>query len=120
MLSGDGNENSQKTVGLISKKKKHNNFAPAAHFFVHFFAVVLHDGNVRLPETSELHVLLRKFYMWSCSRFSLPLIFNLVAASISHFLMHRRYKIFMLFFKRNWSPLFFYLWLYLFLCYTRQ
>ena len=37
---------------------------------------------MRLPETSELHVLLRKFYMWSCSRFSLPLIFNLVAASI--------------------------------------
>ena len=32
--------------------------------------------------------------MWSCSRFSLPLIFNLVAASISHFLMHRRYKIY--------------------------
>ena len=57
---------------------------------MHFFAVVLHDGNVRLPETSELHVLLRKFYMWSWSRFSLPLIFNLVAASISHFLMHRR------------------------------
>ena len=71
----------------------------------------VHDGNVRLPETSELHVLLRKFYMWSCSRFSLPLIFNLVATGISHFLMHRRYKIFMLFFKRNWSPLFFYLWL---------
>ena len=109
MLSGDGNENSQKNSRSNYQKK--NNFAPAAHFFVHFFAVVLHDGNVRLPETSELHVLWRKFYMWSCSRFSLPLIFNLVAASISHFLMHRRYKIFMLFFKRNWSPLFFYLWL---------
>ena len=34
---------------LISKK---NNFARAAHFFVHFFAVVLHDDNVKLPETS--------------------------------------------------------------------
>ena len=45
--------------------------------------------------------------MWSCSRFSLPLIFNLVAASISRFLINRRYKIFMLFFKRHWSPLFF-------------
>ena len=55
MLSGDGNENSQKTVGLISQK---NNFARAAHFFFgHFFAVVLHDDNVKLPETSELHVL---------------------------------------------------------------
>ena len=39
----------KKTIGLISKK---NNFARAAHFFVHFFAVVLHDYNVKLPETS--------------------------------------------------------------------
>ena len=44
MLSGDGNENSKKkkSVGLISKKTtlhvQHN-------FFVHFFAVVLHDYN---------------------------------------------------------------------------
>ena len=37
------------TIGLISKKA-------AMHvqhtFFVHFFAVVLHDYNVKLPETS--------------------------------------------------------------------
>ena len=31
-----------------------NNFAHAAHFFVHFFALVLHDYNVKLPKT--LHV----------------------------------------------------------------
>ena len=31
------------TIGLISK----NNFARAAHFFVHFFAVVLHDYNLK-------------------------------------------------------------------------
>ena len=44
MLSGDGNENSQKeSVGLISKKKK--NFARAAHFFGHFLAVFWHDYN---------------------------------------------------------------------------
>ena len=55
-------------------------------FLVHFFAVVLHDDNVKLPETSELHVLWRKCCMWSSSLFSLPLIFTLVAASISHFL----------------------------------
>ena len=41
MLSGEGNENCEKTtIGLISKKGtlhvQHN-------FFVHFFAVVLHD-----------------------------------------------------------------------------
>ena len=51
MLSGEGNENGKKTTtGLISKK---SNFARAAHFFfVHFFAVVFHDYNVKLPETS--------------------------------------------------------------------
>ena len=43
--------------------------------------------------------------MCSCSPFfSLPLIFTLVAASISPF-SHRRYKTFTFFFKRNWSPL---------------
>ena len=51
MLSGrEGNENGEKTtIGLISK-------TAALHmqgtFFVHFFAVVLHDYNVKLPETS--------------------------------------------------------------------
>ena len=50
MLRGEGNEHGEKTtIGLISKN---NNFARAAHFFVHFFAVVLHDYNVKLPETS--------------------------------------------------------------------
>ena len=50
MLSGEGNENGEKTtIGPVSKK-------PTLHvqhtFFVHFFAVVLHDYNVKLPETS--------------------------------------------------------------------
>ena len=39
----------KKSVGVTSKK---NNFARTAHFFVHFFAVVLHDYNEKLPETS--------------------------------------------------------------------
>ena len=89
MLSGEGN-------GLISKK---NNFARAAHFFLQFFAVVLHDYNAKLPET----LLWRKCRTCSRSFFfiSLPLIFSLhcwplfftaahfllalLAASISHF-----------------------------------
>ena len=55
MLSGDDNENSQKrSVDLVSKittlHMQHT-------FFVHFFAVVLHDYNEKLPETSWLHVL---------------------------------------------------------------
>ena len=45
-------------------------------------------------------------FMCSCSLFSMPLIFTLMAASISPF-PHRRYKILMFFFRRNWSPLFF-------------
>ena len=42
-------KNNKKTIGLISKQ---NNFAHEVHFFVHFFAVVLHDDKVKLPETS--------------------------------------------------------------------
>ena len=50
MLSSEGNENGEKTtIGLISKKATlHVQYT----FFVHFFAVVLHEYNVKLPETS--------------------------------------------------------------------
>ena len=50
MLSGEGitRERWKTTIGLISKK---GTFARAAHFFVHFFAVVLHEFNGKLPET---------------------------------------------------------------------
>ena len=50
MLSGEGNENGEKNNNRSNYQK--SNFARAAHFFVHFFAVVLHDYNVKLPETS--------------------------------------------------------------------
>ena len=73
MLSGEGNSGQwwKTTIGLISKKATLH----VQHtFFVHFFAVVLHDHNVKLPET----------FLWrkcrTCSRslfFSLPLIFTL-------------------------------------------
>ena len=54
------------TIGLISKKAT----LDVQHtFFVHFFAVVLHDYNVKLPETSWLHVLWRKCRACSCSFF---------------------------------------------------
>ena len=49
MLSGEDNENGEKTtIGLISKK---TTLHVQHTFFVHFFAVVLHDYNVKLPET---------------------------------------------------------------------
>ena len=84
MLTGDGNEKCKKNQqGLRAKKK----FARAAHFFVHFFVIVLHDFNVR--ETSQLHVFWRKkSYMFLRSMFvSLPLILTLLAANICHFLI---------------------------------
>ena len=50
MLSGEGNENGEKTtIGLISKK---TTLHVQHTFFVHFFAIVSHDNNVKLPETS--------------------------------------------------------------------
>ena len=76
MLSSEGNENGEKTtIGLISKKATLH----VQHtLFLHFFAVVLQDYNVKLPETSQLHV------FWRTCRirvlvhfFSLPLIFTL-------------------------------------------
>ena len=72
MLRGEGNENGEKTtIGLISKK---SNLARAAHFFVHFFAVVLHDCHVKLLSYTFYRgnvVLVLVHY------FSLPLIFSL-------------------------------------------
>ena len=52
-------------------------------FFVHFFALVLSDYNVELPETSWLHVLWRKC---SCRSFSPAASRWPLAASNSHFL----------------------------------
>ena len=67
MLSGEGNENCEKTIiGLISKKKK--TLHEQHTFLVHFFAAVLHDCEKR-PETSWLHVLWRKCRTCSCSLF---------------------------------------------------
>ena len=63
-------------IGLISK----NVTLHVLHtsFFVHFFAVVLPEYNVKLPETSWLHVLLEEMsYVFSFTFFSLPLIFTL-------------------------------------------
>ena len=99
----------QRKKGLFSKT---NNFARAAHFFVYFFAVVLITRRQR--ETSRNFLGTRfveeMLYVVLFTFLSLPLLFTLVAASRFSF-SHSRSKIFMLFFKRNWSPLSFYLWL---------
>ena len=79
-----GRVQSMTTLGLISKKATLH----VQHiFFVHFFAVVLHDYNVKLPETSSLHVFWRKCRTCSRSLFFTAAHFHLalVAAIISHF-----------------------------------
>ena len=49
MLSGEGNENFEKTtIGIMVNKSLNVQHT----FFVHFFAVVLHDCNVKLTEIS--------------------------------------------------------------------
>ena len=88
MLSGEGNawEWWKTTLGLIGKKATLH----VQHtFFVHFFAVVLHDYNMKLPDTSyKLHVLWRKCQTCSRSLFFQCCSFSpciLVATSISRF-----------------------------------
>ena len=51
MLSGEGKENCEKrTICLIGKKATLH----VQHtFFIHFFVAVLHDYNVKIPETSS-------------------------------------------------------------------
>ena len=53
------------TIGLISKNQQQ--LCTCSTLFVHFFVVVLHDYNMKLPETSLLNVLWRKFCVCSCS-----------------------------------------------------
>ena len=68
MLRSEGNKNGNKktAIGLISKKATLH----VQHtFFVHFFAVVLNDCNVKRPKTSWFHVLWRKCRTCSCSLF---------------------------------------------------
>ena len=73
----------KKTIGLISKKATLH----VQHtLFVHFFAVVLHHYNLKLPETSWLHVLWRKCRTCCCSLFfSLPLGFLLFSPPLQTF-----------------------------------
>ena len=88
MLSGEGIQRRRTVKNDNRSSQKKSNFARAAHFFVHFFTDVLHDYNVKLPETSQLHVLWRKCCTRSCSLFSTVAHFHLalmVAASIPHF-----------------------------------
>ena len=103
MLSGKGNENGEKTITGLTLKPKKNNFARAAHFFVHFFD----DFNVKLPETRLVTLSLRKCRTSSCSPFFHYRSFSFFYCGLQHFsFSHSHCKIFMLFFQQSLTPLF--------------
>ena len=92
MLSGEGDAGEQwkTTIGLISKKAT---LLVHHTFFVHFFAVVFHDYNVKLAETSYSHVLLRKCRTFSRSLFSHCRSFSPCIGDRWHFsFCHRRFR----------------------------
>ena len=85
MLSGEDNEKGEekKTIGVISKK---SNFARAAHFFCTFFCRCF----APLKRETSRNFLVTRFmeemsYVFLFTFFWLPLIFTLVAASLSFF-----------------------------------
>ena len=90
MLSGEGNENGEKTtIGSISKKATlHVEQGCSTRFSVNFFVVVLHDYNVKLQETFGYTFsggsVVRSFSTWCLLAFlifSLPLqIFHVLPA----------------------------------------
>ena len=85
MLNRDRNKDSKKKINRSDQKKKQ--LCTCSTLFCTFLCCCF----ARLQHrTSWLHILQRKCCMFVCGRvhffFSLPLIFTLVAASISHFL----------------------------------
>ena len=122
MQSGNGNKNSQKiSVGLISHKTTLHLQHTFYLEYIIFFAIVLHNYNVKLPETSLLHVLWRKccmftvhyFFFFCCRSFSprWPLAFLIFSPPLSNF------HVFLL---TELVSFVFYLQVQLFLCYPRQ
>ena len=87
----------KKSVGLISQKKKQLCTCSTLFMYIslQLFCTTTPRNFQKLPSYM--------FYAFLLTLFSLPLIFTLVAASISSL-----FKIFMFFFQRNWSPLFFF------------
>ena len=100
MLRGEGNGNGEKTtIGLTSTKT--TCMARAAHFFVDFFAVVLHDYNVKLSESSWLYVLWRKCVRvpFHCRSFSpwWTLAFLILSSQVQNFMLLLRWSVALLF-----------------------
>ena len=99
-ISGEGNENSEKTtIGLISKKVLCSCCTLFCTFLCRCFARLQRKHSRNFLATSfvkEMSYLLFTFFY--CRSPWWPLAFSF---------SHRRYKIFMLFFQQKMSPLFF-------------
>ena len=106
----------QHSFFLVSKK------TTLYAFFVHFFVVVLHDYNVKLPvpETSQLHVLWRKCCMCSCSHFFFFAAAYLHIGGSQHFPFFSLLLLTYVFLPPKLVSFGFYLSLQLFLCYPSQ
>ena len=106
MLSGEGNENGEKTT--IRSNQQKSNFARAANFFCTFlwrcFARLQHETSRNFVVTRFMEEMSNVFLF---TLFSPPLIFTLVVASISHFLTAST-KFSCCTYKKM-SPMFFYL-----------
>ena len=92
MLNGQGNDDKK---GLISKKKQHLCSCSTLVLYIIFFVVVLDDyivkrsSNVLWRKLMSYVLIEKKKIVASCScslSISLPLIFTLPSAKISHFL----------------------------------
>ena len=89
MLSGDRQHRGEKQQQVLLAKKQ---LCYVKHtFFAHFFAVVLHDYNVKLSETSQLHVLFRtcsRSLLFTAAHFHLalmPLAFLILSPLLQNF-----------------------------------
>ena len=99
LFSGEANagERWKKTIRLSSKK---GTLHLQHTFSVHFFAVLLHDCNVKLPETSQLHVLRTEMsYVFSFTFFHCRSLSPCIGGRQHFSFCHHHYKIVM-------SPLF--------------
>ena len=97
MLSGKGNENSEKTTIGVNKQK--NNFAHAAHFFCTFLCRCFAQPQSETSRNFLVTRFMEEMPYLLLFTFFHSLIFTLVAVRISHVLTAAK-KMFTLFFQQ--------------------
>ena len=87
MLSGEGNENGEKTtIGLKKQTNKQKNFARAAHFSCTFLCRCFGRPQRETSRNFLVTLFMEEMSYLLLFTFFHSLIFTLVAARISHFL----------------------------------